>query len=61
MNKKNVFEFLTDLAKLVSFISLVMTVVIKTRVLLGLPVGDELAKNRERQLTEEKEEAKNEG
>lgn len=50
MDKKKLFELIRDLANIISFIALVMTVVIKTRILLGLPVGDELAKNRERKL-----------
>ena len=33
---KKTIGILTDIAKLISFISLVMSVVIKTRVLLGL-------------------------
>ena len=36
MNMKRAIELLTTVAKIVSFISLVMTVVIKTRVLLGI-------------------------
>ena len=36
MNIKKIMDALTTVAKIVSFISLVMTVVIKTRILLGI-------------------------
>jgi hypothetical protein len=36
MNMKRIIDGLTTIAKIVSFISLVMTVVIKTRILLGV-------------------------
>ena len=35
-NKEKIIETMTFIGKLVSFISLVMTVIIKTRILLGL-------------------------
>lgn len=39
MNKNKIISVLIDIAKIISFLSLVMTVVIKTRILLGLPNG----------------------
>lgn len=47
-NKTKIVEILTFVGKVVSFLSLVMTVVIKTRVLLGLknPSEEWRAKNK---------------
>jgi len=47
-NKTKIVEMLTFVGKVVSFLSLVMTVVIKTRVLLGLknPSEEWRAKNK---------------
>lgn len=44
MNFKRIMDMLTTTAKIVSFISLVMTVVIKTRILLGIQHKKDMTK-----------------
>jgi hypothetical protein len=46
MKVKKLFEVLLFVAKIVSFLSLVMSVVIKTRILLG--IHNTIAKNEEK-------------
>lgn len=46
MNKTKIMSILIDIAKIISFLSLVMTVVIKTRILLGLPNGTKVKDNK---------------
>ena len=53
MKFNKIMEHLTTIAKIVSFISLVMTVVIKTRILLGIQVKKEAVKDTSKDIKHE--------
>ncbi len=61
MNREKIISTITLIAKIVSFISLVMTVVIKVRVLLGLKNPSEEWRKKESDKTDSKNAKKSDG